>query len=225
MVIKFLNRIRKKIKKLLRIKKYRKRGVYLDENSEVREVEFEGKNIIRSGSQVERSFLGYGSYISEDCKIFKTKIGRYCSVARGVQIIMSNHPIHYVSTFPFAYSNYKILGDFKNAKPYKEENKYAIDNYYVDIGNDVWIGTGAKILNGVKIGNGAVIGMGAVVLKDVPAYSVVVGIPAKIIKYRFSKIEIEELEKFQWWNKDIDWIEKNIAKFSDIKIFLEEIKK
>lgn len=225
MLIEWLNNIRKSIKKEIKIKRYEKKGIYLDKTSKVREVEFGGKNIIRANAQVERSILGYGSYISENCKIFKTKIGKFCSIASGVEVIMSNHPVYYVTTFPFAYSKYDIIGNFKKAIPYKEENKYATENYYVKIGNDVWIGAGVKILHGVKIGNGAIIGMGAVVLKDVPAYSVVVGVPAKVIKYRFSEEEIKKLEKFEWWNKEIKWIEENIDKFSDIKSFIKFIEK
>lgn len=224
MLIDVLNKIRKAIKKEFKIKKLEKQGIFLDKTSDVRRVEFEGKNIIKARSQVERSKLGYGSYISEDCKIFKTKIGKFCSIARGVEIIISNHPTHYVSTFPFAYGEYKILGDFKNAIPYAKENKYVLENYQVEIGNDVWIGTGVKIAHGVRIGDGAIVGMGAIVLKDVPAYAIAVGVPAKVIKYRFLEEEIKELQKFKWWDKDMKWIESNIEKFADIKRFIEEIK-
>lgn len=70
----------------------------------------------------------------------------------------------------------------------------------VKIGNDVWIGTRAMILDGITIGDGAVIGAGAVVTKNVPPYAIVGGVPAKIIKYRFSQDKINELLASQWWN-------------------------
>ena len=70
------------------------------------------------------------------------------------------------------------------------------------IGNDVWIGLNATILDGVTIGDGAIVAAGAVVTKDVPPYAVVAGVPAKIIKYRFTESQIDFLLKFRWWEKD-----------------------
>lgn len=75
------------------------------------------------------------------------------------------------------------------------------------IGNDVWIGYKAIILAGVKIGDGAIIGTRALVTKDVPAYSIVGGVPAKIIRKRFSEDIINELEILKWW----DWPKQKIA--------------
>ncbi|MGL5051106.1 MAG: hypothetical protein ACRC6E_10845 [Fusobacteriaceae bacterium] len=75
------------------------------------------------------------------------------------------------------------------------------------------------ILGGIKIGNGAVIGAGALVTKDVIPYSIIGGVPAKIIKMRFSKKHINMLEEFKWWNKDKEWLLENIGNFSDILKF------
>ena len=74
----------------------------------------------------------------------------------------------------------------------------------VNIGHDVWVGSNSTVLGGVTIGNGAVVGAGAVVTKDVPPYAVVVGVPAKIIKYRFDDEKIASLEQMQWWNMSDD---------------------
>lgn len=111
----------------------------------------------------------------------KLFIGNFCSIAGGVEFLLNDdHPIDLLSTFPF---KVKICGE-----------KYeAISKGDIVIDDDVWIGQGAKILSGVHIGQGAVIAAGAVVTKDVPPYAIVGGVPAKLIKYRFSEDIINEM--------------------------------
>ena len=89
-----------------------------------------------------------------------------------------------------------------------------------DIGNDVWIGNNVIIKYGVKIGDGAILGAGAVVTKDVEPYSIVGGVPAKVIKYRFSPDEIKFLLAFKWWDKDLNWLKENKHKFQNIGEFM-----
>jgi acetyltransferase-like isoleucine patch superfamily enzyme len=72
------------------------------------------------------------------------------------------------------------------------------------------------IFDNVKIGNGAIIGANSLVNKDIPAYSINVGSPAKIIRYRFSDKVISDLEKFKWWEKDFKWLKENYLDFSNI---------
>ena len=83
----------------------------------------------------------------------------------------------------------------------------------VILGNDVWVGSHVLINGGVHIGNGACIAAGAVVVKDVPPYAIVGGVPAKIIRYRFPKEVIDRLESIQWWNLPIDILKQNIHLF------------
>ena len=92
-------------------------------------------------------------------------------------------------------------------------------DFFCKIGNDVWIGEDVKILGGVTIGDGALVAAGAVVIRDVPPYTIVGGVPAKVIKSRFEPSQVEFLLKFQWWNKDEDWIKNNVEKFQDITQF------
>ena len=91
------------------------------------------------------------------------------------------------------------------------------------IGNDVWIGAGTIVLPEVKIGDGAIIGAGAVVTHDVPAYAVVAGVPARILRYQFTQSQIAQLAKIAWWNWDDHKIAANITKFyGDVDQFIKE---
>ncbi|MBR6646045.1 MAG: CatB-related O-acetyltransferase, partial [Clostridia bacterium] len=103
---------------------------------------------------------------------------------------------------------------------YVKENRFNEFTETTIIGNDVWIGHSALILEGVKIGDGAIVGAGAVVTKDVPPYSIVVGVPAKVIKYRFSENEIAKLSELKWWDQSVEWIKENVDKFCDIRNFM-----
>ena len=110
-------------------------------------------------------------------------MGNYCSIGPFVSIGGENHSIDYISTSD-------KLSD------------RGISNIMTHIGNDVWIGAQACIKQGVKIGNGAVVGANSFVNKDIPPYAIVVGSPAKIIRYRFSCEIIEDIENSQYFNKD-----------------------
>lgn len=127
----------------------------------------------------------------------KLTVGAYCSIADGCMIFLGgNHRTDWITTYPFS-----VLS--KSAKHIEGHPATRGD---VIIGNDVWIGVNSTILSGVKIGNGAVIGACAVVTKNVPAYAIVAGNPAKVIRERFSPDEVSELEKIAWW----DWSEEKI---------------
>lgn len=95
------------------------------------------------------------------------------------------------------------------------------------IGSDVWIGTNVTILNGVKIGDGSVIGANTIVTKDVPPYSIVVGNPGKIVKFRFDEKQIEELLRLKWWELPKDILIKNfdLFKSKDITMIINKLNK
>ncbi len=90
------------------------------------------------------------------------------------------------------------------------------------IGHDVWIGHNAIIMPNVQIGNGAIIGSGAVVTHDVEPYSVVVGVPAKPIKKRFSDEIIEKIEKSEWWNWSHEQLKERYDDFKNIEEFVRK---
>ena len=98
---------------------------------------------------------------------------------------------------------------------YKEE----MGGKKTTIGNDVWIGANAVVRKGVRVGDGAVIGAGAIVLKDVPAFSVVAGVPAKVIRYRFDENTIYRLLKLKWWEMDEDVLKA--LQFNDVEKCIE----
>ena len=162
------------------------------------------------------SFVGRYSYIGSGTIFGDVRIGRYCSIASDFSIISGDHPLDYLSTHPFAYSN-ELFGDdpeYRNID-FKINRPIPKPSAPLEIGNDVWIGNRAIILGKVRsIGNGAVIGAGAVVTKDVPAYTVVGGNPARILKYRFDKATICKLEDLRWWELPLPQIKH--LDFSDI---------
>ena len=141
----------------------------------------------------------YGEPIIEDFGS-KLKIGKFCSIARGVTILLGGeHNVFWNSTYPFNEV-------FDEAKEIKGHPATKGDT---EIGNDVWIGTEAIILSGVTIGDGAVIAARSVVVKDVEPYTIVGGNPAKVIKKRFSAGQIDHLQSIQWWNWPIEKIKAN----------------
>jgi acetyltransferase-like isoleucine patch superfamily enzyme len=147
-------------------------------------------------------------------------IGKFCSIADDVIIAGDNHTYRKVANFPLTWwlENVKKVVSEKPTVFFEQRKELPII-----IGNDVWIGAGAIILPEVKIGNGAIIGAGAVVTCDVPAYAMVVGVPAKVLRYQFTQNQIKQLEKIAWWNWDDAKIVTNIEKFyRDVDQFIKE---
>tara|TARA_R110001599_G_scaffold206269_2_gene403574 strand:- start:963 stop:1673 length:711 start_codon:yes stop_codon:yes gene_type:complete len=201
---------------------YRKSNVYFPLSSKVgRKVIFEGANKLGINTYFA-GHLGYSSYIGANSKI-SAAIGKFCSISDDVKTISGVHPTSvFVSTSPVFYSLQKVTGvRYVNKQKFIEYLKVD-ESVDVIIGNDVCISTGVKILGGICIGDGAIIGMGAVVTKDVPAYSIVAGVPAKIINMRFDKDQIEFLLDFKWWDKDEAWLKKNADLFVNIVEFINK---
>lgn len=148
----------------------------------------------------------YGKLNVSNVTDSKLIIGDYCSIADGVKFLVGiDHPQNHISTFPF---NVKIL----------KKNAEAISKGDIVIDDDVWIGYGATILSGVHIGQGAVIAAGAVVSKDVPPYAIVGGVPAKVIKCRFSEELIKELLKVDYSKLTKEMIQEHIDDlYTDLK--------
>lgn len=146
--------------------------------------------------------LGAFSYVSGATRdTLKMKVGRYCSIARGVNIVSGNHPIEAVTTNPFFYGHYHKR-HMPEVVSVHETIPFTRDLGIVHVENDVWIGGYCVLKGGIRIGNGSVIATGSVVVKDVPPYMIVGGNPAKIIRPRFDEKIIEILLATEWWRLD-----------------------
>lgn len=154
------------------------------------------------------------SYIGNSGYFFKSDIGSFTSIADNCWCGMPEHSITHASTSPvFQKGNNKLRTNF--AKIEQPQYKRTI------IGNDVWIGNNVSIKAGVTIGDGAVVGMSSVVTKDVPPYAVVVGNPARIIKYRFSEDVIQRLLDIDWWKWDEEQLKRNAELFTNPELLIQ----
>ncbi len=145
------------------------------------------------------------------------KIGRYCSIAPGVDIASDQHPSNWLSTSMIQYvPDVHGWGRWLQGRgeAYTVPVRSFQSNATVQIGNDVWIGQGVFVKSGVKIGDGAIIAAHAVVTEDVPPYAIAAGVPAKVKRYRFDEQMIEKLLSLCWWNYNITAVPN--LDFSDV---------
>ena len=190
---------------------------------------FGGWNKVHKDSVVSGSFIGRYTFIGTNSYLPESSVGSFCSIGNNVQVIAETHPSRgFLSTSPVFYSTNRPCG-----KTFATEQLFT-ERLYVEkdgkkhraiIGNDVWIGYQSLILGGVKIGNGAVVAAGAVVVRDVPPYAVVGGVPAKVIKYRFPNDIIDKLEEIKWWDMPEEKLKKNIQLFQSENITIEQLNK
>lgn len=179
--------------------KFRYRNAIIDKNCKINSnCILENKCHILEDSRLNNTEIARFSYVGRSCLIQNAKIGSFCSIANDVIAGLGTHPISYFSTSPLFYRkkntfNYQVASEDLEFEEYK----------LIRIGSDVWIGARAVILDGVEIGHGAIIAANSVVNKNVPPYSIVGGIPARVIRYRFTDDIIEKLLQEKWWEWEI----------------------
>lgn len=166
---------------------------------------------IYSNTILCNTHIGDFSYVSNNTHIANATIGKFCSIASNCQIGLGLHPSkHFVSTHPVFYSTQKQID-----LSFVQSNEFC-EYANIQIGNDVWIGSNVIIKDGVSIQDGVIVGAGSVVTKDLQAYGIYGGIPAKLIRFRFTQTQIQMLQELQWWDLPLNDLRQYAPYFQNI---------
>jgi acetyltransferase-like isoleucine patch superfamily enzyme len=184
-------------------------------NSEIKNSKLGVYTRVKSNIELRNSVVGDYTIMSSFSIINACDIGKFCCIGPGNFLGLWEHNM-WVTTHTFPLT--EVSGEF--VKGFKDFEK---DHIRVAIGNDVWTGAGAIIRKGVTVGDGAIIGAGALVTRDVPPYAIVIGQPARVLRFRFSPEEIKYLLKIKWWDFD----RKLIQEMTDAQVWdsVEKVRK
>lgn len=192
-------------------------NVIFHEGSNVIHSKFEGNNFVGQGATVTYSEFGKYSYISKHSVIKNTKVGRFTSISWNCSIGPEDHDFNRLTSSSILTSTKTFsLFDHKFYNPFEKE---------CSIGNDCWIGCNSTILRGVSIPDGCVVGANSVVTHSPPPYSILIGAPAKVLKFRFKEEIIKKLLKICWWNYDDKIIKQLEPIFSQSELTMDTILK
>lgn len=187
---------------------------FIDPSVAQRDVKIGRSCEILARSNIEYMEIGDYSYLGPDCMVSDTSIGRFCAIAAQVRIGAPNHPIDRPSLHRFTY-----CPEYYSATANRDHGFFAERRAdRVIIGNDVWIGHSVTVLPGITVGDGAVLAAGTVVTKDVLPYTIVGGVPAKVIRERFSRTVAARLARIAWWNWPFETIMQRLKEFQSANI-------
>lgn len=173
----------------------------------------QGFNLFNNNVNIVDCQIGLGSYVGNNVNLFSVHVGKFCSLGSRIYIGFGQHPINQITTHPSFYS-LKCQSGFTFVKEDKSEDFNYSNGFLNIIEDNVWVGSNVIVLPGVRICEGAIVGAGSVVVKDVPPYSIIAGNPARIIKFRFSEQEIENiLLRKMWSSNDIKYYQNNISEY------------
>ncbi len=197
--------------------KNKKKNIKIDYLSHITNSTMANNTTIYQRVRLHKVSLDSFSYVSNHTTIIGAKIGKFCCIGPNCRIGLGVHPTeNFVSTHPIFFSTQSHVGVTFTDKNFIHEFED------ITIGNDVWIGANVLIKDGVTIGDGAIIGAGSMVTKDVNPYAIVAGNPAKLLRYRFLKEQINYLLDLKWWNKDIDEIKNEYLKYHNINNYMDK---
>lgn len=158
------------------------------------------------------SEMGDYSYCARLCDMANARIGKFANIASNVRIGATDHPMDRASMHHFMYRSASYWSDAENDAAWFDQRRARV----ALVGHDTWIGHAAMIKPEVTVGIGAIVGAGAVVTKDVPAYAVVVGNPARVIRMRFPEAIQERLIALAWWDWDHDRLRAALDDFRNL---------
>lgn len=182
----------------------------------VRKSELGGWTAIGPHCSVSESTFGDYSYLAGHVSMVWTDVGKFTSIAAQTRINPGNHPTWRVTQHHSTYRRIQYGFDTQEDHEFFQWRK----DHRCMIGHDVWIGHGTTVIAGKKIGTGAVVGSGAVVTKDIPPYAVAVGVPARVVKFRFPPAVVEQLMAIGWWDWDRATLVERFKELLDLDGFL-----